>query len=133
VLVATDIAARGLDIDQLPQVVNFELPNVPEDYVHRIGRTGRAGAAGHAISLVDKEEANLLTAIERLIKRRIDRGGGQGQNTGGAKGGNPNRGTPAALDEAKRPVVTLTGRKPGDVKPAALFTPRGNGGNGNRG
>jgi ATP-dependent RNA helicase RhlE len=73
VLVATDIAARGLDIDQLPQVVNFELPNVPEDYVHRIGRTGRAGAAGHAISLVDKEEANLLTAIERLIKRRIDR------------------------------------------------------------
>jgi ATP-dependent RNA helicase RhlE len=57
----------------LPQVVNFELPNVPEDYVHRIGRTGRAGAAGHAISLVDREEANLLTAIERLIKRRIDR------------------------------------------------------------
>ncbi|ENO76144.1 DEAD/DEAH box helicase [Thauera sp. 63] len=73
VLVATDIAARGLDIDQLPQVVNFELPNVPEDYVHRIGRTGRAGAAGNAISLVDSEEAKLLTAIERLIKRRIDR------------------------------------------------------------
>src|SRR5690606_17050332 len=73
VLVATDIAARGLDIDQLPQVVNFELPNVPEDYVHRIGRTGRAGAAGNAISLVDKEETNLLAAIERLIKRRIDR------------------------------------------------------------
>jgi ATP-dependent RNA helicase RhlE len=73
VLVATDIAARGLDIDQLPQVVNFELPNVPEDYVHRIGRTGRAGAAGNAISLVDSEEVKLLTAIERLIKRRIDR------------------------------------------------------------
>ncbi len=73
VLVATDIAARGLDIDQLPQVVNFELPNVPEDYVHRIGRTGRAGAAGHAISLVDREELKLLTAIERLIKRRIER------------------------------------------------------------
>ena len=73
VLVATDIAARGLDIDQLPQVVNFELPNVAEDYVHRIGRTGRAGAAGHAISLVDEEEVKLLTGIERLIKRRIER------------------------------------------------------------
>ena len=296
VLVATDIAARGLDIDQLPQVVNFELPNVSEDYVHRIGRTGRAGSSGAAVSLVDREELPLLKDIERLMKRLIDKvevpdfvpsaappdtderppreprgahnggrarqgqGGGQGQGQkqgqgqgqrqgskpkgqgasqgqnkgqgqaaraegspaqsarpaklqqpsqgpkpqrparqadgqpvdddfgnrvdyqprarsnyrdpeaspgghrhgngggfdkpnrgfgggkpagpgprsggqgqGGPKGGNPNRGTPAALDEAKRPVVTLTGRKPGDVKPAALFTPRGNGGNGNRG
>ncbi|MFW5453463.1 DEAD/DEAH box helicase [Thioalkalivibrio sulfidiphilus] len=73
VLVATDIAARGLDIDQLPQVVNFELPNVPEDYVHRIGRTGRAGAAGAALSLVDREEMRLLTSIERLIRRPIER------------------------------------------------------------
>ncbi|ATE62325.1 DEAD/DEAH box helicase [Thauera sinica] len=73
VLVATDIAARGLDIDQLPQVVNFELPNVPEDYVHRIGRTGRAGAEGNALSLVDAEEAKLLAAIEKLIKRRLER------------------------------------------------------------
>ena len=71
VLVATDIAARGLDIDQLPHVVNFELPNVPEDYVHRIGRTGRAGSSGAAISLVDKEELPFLRAIERLIKREI--------------------------------------------------------------
>ncbi|MDD2990667.1 MAG: DEAD/DEAH box helicase [Zoogloea sp.] len=290
VLVATDIAARGLDIDQLPQVVNFELPNVSEDYVHRIGRTGRAGASGAAVSLVDREELPLLKDIERLMKRLIDKvevpdfvpsaappdtderppreprgshnggrtrqgqggaqgqkqgqgqgqrqgkpkgqGGGQGQGKGqgqtargegnqaqparpaklqrpsqgpkpqrparqsdgqpldddfgnrvdyqprarsnyrdpeaggghrhgngggfdkpnrgfgggkptgqgsrggnqgqGFKGGNPNRGTPAALDEATRPVVTLTGRKAGDVKPAALFTPRGNG-NGNRG
>jgi len=71
VLVATDIAARGIDIDQLPQVVNFELPNVPEDYVHRIGRTGRAGTSGSAVSLVDREEMNYLKDIERLIKRQI--------------------------------------------------------------
>ncbi|MDO8465939.1 MAG: helicase-related protein, partial [Gallionella sp.] len=71
VLVATDIAARGLDIDQLPHVVNFELPNIPEDYVHRIGRTGRAGSTGAAISLVDSEELPFLKNIERLIKREI--------------------------------------------------------------
>ena len=73
VLVATDIAARGLDIEELPHVVNFELPNVPEDYVHRIGRTGRAGSEGTAISLVDPEEVQYLRAIEKLIKRTIDR------------------------------------------------------------
>jgi ATP-dependent RNA helicase RhlE len=73
VLVATDIAARGLDIDQLPQVVNFELPNVPEDYVHRIGRTGRAGSSGAAVSLVDHEELKLLKDIEKVIKREIPR------------------------------------------------------------
>ena len=73
VLVATDIAARGLDIDMLPHVVNFELPNVPEDYVHRIGRTGRAGSNGAAISLVDSEELQHLKDIERLIKTQIPR------------------------------------------------------------
>lgn len=73
VLVATDIAARGLDIDQLPQVVNFDLPNVPEDYVHRIGRTGRAGASGQAVSLVSHEENKLLRDIERLIKQNLPR------------------------------------------------------------
>ena len=71
VLVATDIAARGIDIDQLPHVVNYELPNVPEDYVHRIGRTGRAGATGEAISLVCVDENGFLRDIERLIKREI--------------------------------------------------------------
>ncbi len=71
VLVATDIAARGLDIDQLPHVVNYELPNVAEDYVHRIGRTGRAGNEGEAMSLVCVDELKLLRDIERLIKRDI--------------------------------------------------------------
>lgn len=70
-LIATDIAARGLDIDQLPHVINYDLPQVAEDYVHRIGRTGRAGAEGQAISLVDPEEAYLLAAIEKLLKREI--------------------------------------------------------------
>ena len=71
VLVATDIAARGLDIDQLPHVVNYDLPNVPEDYVHRIGRTGRAGREGEAVSLVCVDELRLLKDIEKLIKRDI--------------------------------------------------------------
>ena len=71
VLVATDIAARGLDIDQLPHVVNYELPNVAEDYIHRIGRTGRAGNEGEAMSLVCVDELGLLKDIERLIKREI--------------------------------------------------------------
>jgi ATP-dependent RNA helicase RhlE len=73
VLVATDIAARGIDIDQLPHVINFELPNVPEDYVHRIGRTGRAGAQGEALSLVCVDEEGFLADIEKLIKRSIPR------------------------------------------------------------
>lgn len=73
VLVATDIAARGIDIDQLPQVVNFELPNVPEDYVHRIGRTGRAGATGHAVSLVCADEIDLLNDVEHVIQSHIPR------------------------------------------------------------
>jgi len=72
-LVATDIAARGLDIDQLPHVINFDLPNVPEDYVHRIGRTGRAGASGEAISLVCADEIKQLVDIERLIGKHIER------------------------------------------------------------
>ena len=112
VLVATDIAARGLDIDQLPHVVNFELPNVPEDYVHRIGRTGRAGNEGEAVSLVCIDEHKLLRDIERLLKTEVpkvaidgfapdpsikaepiqngrqNRGGGGRSRAGGNNGGN---------------------------------------------
>lgn len=73
ILVATDVAARGLDIDDLPQVVNFDLPIVAEDYIHRIGRTGRAGASGEAISLVCADEAPLLAAIETLTKQTLER------------------------------------------------------------
>ena len=72
VLVATDVAARGLDIDDLPLVVNYELPHVPEDYIHRIGRTGRAGLSGEAISLVAPEEERYLADIERLLKKKVE-------------------------------------------------------------
>ena len=72
VLVATDIAARGLDIEALPHVVNYDLPHVAEDYVHRIGRTGRAGAEGAAVSLVSHEDRSLLSAIERLMNRKVE-------------------------------------------------------------
>jgi len=71
ILVATDIAARGLDISELPHVVNFELPHVPEDYVHRIGRTGRAGSRGQAVSLVSRDERDRLRGIEKILGRKI--------------------------------------------------------------
>ncbi|MYM83278.1 DEAD/DEAH box helicase [Duganella sp. FT50W] len=113
VLVATDIAARGIDIDQLPHVVNYDLPNVPEDYVHRIGRTGRAGATGEAVSLVCVDEHDMLKDIEKLIKQTLPRevipgfepdptaraqpiqlrSGGPGHRNGGG-GGNRNSGAP---------------------------------------
>jgi ATP-dependent RNA helicase RhlE len=104
VLVATDIAARGIDIHQLPHVVNLDLPNVAEDYVHRIGRTGRAGQTGHALSLVAAEEHELLRAIERVIGSPLPRqevpgfepkihkappldlSGGRGKGGGGRRG-----------------------------------------------
>ena len=112
VLVATDIAARGIDIDQLPHVVNYELPNVPEDYVHRIGRTGRAGQSGEAVSLVCVDEHQLLKDIERFTKSEIakvdieafrpdpnikaepiqnGRGGGRGRGNGGGASRNKPR------------------------------------------
>ena len=73
VLIGTDVAARGLDIDQLPMVINYEIPHAPEDYIHRIGRTGRAGASGKAISLVSPEEEKYLKEIEKLIKHEIEK------------------------------------------------------------
>src|SRR5262245_62880526 len=88
VLVATDIAARGLDIEELPHVVNYDLPHVPEDYVHRIGRTGRAGASGEAVSLVSADDRPLLAAVERLIGRRIEQ-----QTLAGFEAGAPSRAT----------------------------------------
>ncbi|MEP7283911.1 MAG: helicase-related protein, partial [Rubrivivax sp.] len=140
VLVATDIAARGIDIDQLPHVVNFEMPNVPEDYVHRIGRTGRAGATGEAISLVCVDEDIFLRDIERLIKHSIPRAvvpgferpagetaepivlgrmtigiGGTRRNSGGGFGGRPGGGGGA-------------GRAGGGGRPGGSAPPRRAGG-----
>jgi ATP-dependent RNA helicase RhlE len=109
ILVATDIAARGLDIDQLPHVVNFELPNIEEDYVHRIGRTGRAGRSGEAISLVAPDEEKLLKGIERMTKQKIADGDLLGFD--------------ASKVEAERPEV----REPQKPRP-----PRGGGAGGER-
>ncbi|MGM0593792.1 MAG: ATP-dependent RNA helicase RhlE [Pseudomonadota bacterium] len=111
VLVATDIAARGLDIDQLPHVVNFELPNVAEDYVHRIGRTGRAGNEGEAISLVCVDELKLLSDIERLLKREIPKTILPGYE----------------VDPSIQPEPIQNGRG-GRQKPAGRGGPRGEGG-----
>ncbi len=132
VLCATDIAARGIDISELPHVVNYELPNVPEDYVHRIGRTGRAGSEGEASSLVCVDELKLLRDIERLIKREIpvvnvpgfevdpsikpepimngqNRGGGRGQGQGR---GQQNRGQAARPGSRPGAVATHGTAKP---------------------
>jgi ATP-dependent RNA helicase RhlE len=137
VLVATDIAARGIDIDQLPHVVNYELPNVPEDYVHRIGRTGRAGQSGEAVSLVCVDEHKLLFDIEKFIKTEIKkvhieaftpdpsiqaepiqngRGGGQkrgGGSRNGSKQGSNSRNRKRENNKKNEQKTT----KPANVKP----------------
>ncbi|SHN31103.1 ATP-dependent RNA helicase RhlE [Duganella sacchari] len=145
VLVATDIAARGIDIDQLPHVVNYDLPNVPEDYVHRIGRTGRAGATGEAVSLVCVDEHDMLKDIEKLIKQTLPRdvipgfepdpsarpqpiqlrSGGPGHRNGGNRNGGA----------ARKPGHASTNTNSGNAnKPRAASgnnngsAPRGNGG-----
>ena len=121
VLVATDIAARGLDIDQLPHVVNYELPNIPEDYVHRIGRTGRAGNEGEALSLVCVDEHAYLKDIERLMKREIPKvviagyepnpllkaqpiPNGRGSQRGGAPSRKPSGGSRDGQELSPRPA-----------------------------
>ncbi|MCS0660198.1 DEAD/DEAH box helicase [Massilia terrae] len=146
VLVATDIAARGIDIDQLPHVVNYDLPNVPEDYVHRIGRTGRAGATGQAVSLVCVDEHQMLKDIEKLIKQTLprdvipgfepdlsakpqpiqlrsgDRGhSNRGGRPGGGRGGNGGGQRPQAQPAAR----SAAPRAPGNGGQAR---PQGNGG-----
>jgi len=110
ILVATDIAARGLDIDQLPHVVNFELPNVPEDYVHRIGRTGRAGNEGSALSLVCSEEDKLLRDIERLINRQIPKEILPGYESTGAERPEPARRANNGANEPRRGNGRTNGR-----------------------
>ncbi len=121
-LVATDIAARGLDIDQLPHVVNFDLPNVPEDYVHRIGRTGRAGNSGRAVSLVAPAENRMLKDIEKVLKTQLTREKIAGYEPDpNSKPQQDNRG-------GGKPNRNAGGR--GNQRPS---NNRGNGNNGNRG
>ncbi|MDK9703405.1 MAG: DEAD/DEAH box helicase [Sulfuritalea sp.] len=118
-LVATDIAARGLDIDSLPRVVNFELPNVPEDYIHRIGRTGRAGASGEALSLVSGDERIQLRDIERLLKREIETSvlpGFEPQHTHSVP--RPAGGRPSAPNPAQARARTGAGNRSGAPRPA---------------
>jgi len=106
ILVATDIAARGIDVDDVSHVVNFELPNVPEAYVHRIGRTARAGKSGFAVSLCDPAERGLLRDIEKLIGRRIETSGAPVKAAA-----QPSAPSPAAPAPAPRPVPASEGRK----------------------
>jgi ATP-dependent RNA helicase RhlE len=148
VLVATDIAARGIDIDQLEHVVNYDLPNVPEDYVHRIGRTGRAGATGEAVSLVCVDEHQLLADIEKLIKRALPKeivagfepdptqkpepilrrsGQRDGAPRGGNGGGGQRRGAPAGGGARAGASSQGAGRSQGQGQQG-----RGQGADGNR-
>jgi superfamily II DNA/RNA helicase len=122
-LVATDVAARGLDIEQLPLVINYELPPHAEDYVHRIGRTGRAGASGEAISLVDEEEeAHGLADIEKLLKRTFPREAialpaGYHKPVRAAQ---PRSHKPAAVDDwFSKPYEPSVGTKPAEERPAS--------------
>ena len=147
ILVATDIAARGLDIEQLPMVINYELPMVAEDYVHRIGRTGRAGATGEAVSLVAQDESDRLRAIHRLLGREIQRvevegfvpqrpikltgGGGEQRRVESPRGARPPRNNASPARHARRPHAHSTARegqpqaRPTHQRPAGPRTDRG--------
>jgi ATP-dependent RNA helicase RhlE len=146
VLVATDVASRGLDIEGLPQVINFDIPHSPEDYIHRIGRTGRAGSAGEAISLVAPPDLEALAAIERLIKRKLDstlvpgfqpdggtvatlvsrNGGGREGRRGPRRVDAPRSRPPAAtpVQRAPRPIGDPIFSKPYEPPPQASEAPK---------
>ena len=111
VLVATDVAARGLDIDDLPLVVNYELPHVPEDYIHRIGRTGRAGASGEAISLVAPEEEKYLAEIEKLLKKKV--------SIQVADGFDADAGTPRARERSSRGTAGPQRGRDAEARPSS--------------
>ncbi len=139
VLVATDVASRGLDIEGLPQVINFDVPRAPEDYVHRIGRTGRAGLTGEAISLVSPEDAESISAIEKLIKKSIERVlvpgfepnagtaatlvGGPPRGEGRSDRGRPRREGPRPEREAREPREARTPREPREPRDVPSHRP----------
>jgi superfamily II DNA/RNA helicase len=130
VLVATDVAARGLDIDDLPLVINYELPYVPEDYIHRIGRTGRAGASGLAISFVAPDEERLLDEIEKLLKKSVPVVSADGFDPStaterrsprerGARAESAGRAGPGASRAPRAPRADRPAPAPGADRPAA--------------
>jgi ATP-dependent RNA helicase RhlE len=131
VLVATDVASRGLDIEGLPQVINFDVPHSPEDYVHRIGRTGRAGLPGEAISLVAPQDHDAMAAIERLIKKRIERVLIPGFGPSGASVATL-MGDQARRDKERRPAAGTPPKRPADpifskpYEPSATPAPAAN-------
>ena len=122
-LVATDIAARGIDVDGISHVVNFDLPNVPETYVHRIGRTARAGAAGIAISLCDAEEAAFLRDIEKLIRMSIPVSDRRAQPRADRAAGRKAAATGSAVQRGKRPALAAPQRARGTPRRAAARQP----------
>ena len=130
-LVATDIAARGLDIEQLPHVINYELPHDPQDYIHRIGRTGRAGQPGEAISLVARDEEESLASIERLLKARItissapDAGRPGRHGTPDRESGRPTRRAPSVRESGRSERRARPARETEQGAPAVRQTEQG--------